>query len=344
MTGKCPIIAICGFGGSGKTTLLEQLIGRLRAGGLTVAAVKHNVRSLSVDQPGKDSDRLFRAGADVLLRSPDEELLRVHADGDDDLETAVASLAPRYDLILVEGHKKTPLPKLWMLNDDETAPPEDVTNIQGVFAKDAGRFDAIVPVVDEMLRAQWSATPVFGCVLIGGKSTRMGQPKHLLVSNGLTWLERTVKLLGETCQTVAIAGAGDVPTALADCPRLPDVVGVAGPMAGVLSAMRWQPTASWLVVACDLPNVNAEAIDWLLSVRRPGVWATLPTLRGESDVEPLLAHYDRRARPLLERLAAAETFGLHRIASHVKVDSPVVPPHLAAAWRNVNSPEDLPSR
>jgi len=344
MTGNCPIIGICGFSGSGKTTLLEQLIPHLTAKGLSVATVKHDAHGLSIDQPGKDSDRLFQAGADILLQGPGEELLRAHVDGDNDLATAIASLAARCDLILVEGHKQTPIPKLWMLNDDEAAPPGDVANIHGIFAKEADRFDAVAAVVEEMLRAQWLATPVFGCVLIGGESARTGQPKHLLQSTGLTWLERTVELLDERCQTVVISGAGNVPLALVDCPRLPDIPGVAGPMAGVLSAMRWAPRAAWLVVACDVPNINAEAIDWLLSARRPGVWATLPTLANGADVEPLLAHYDFRARPLLERLATEKTFGLHRIASHPKVASPIVPSDLAAAWRNVNSPEDLSPR
>jgi molybdopterin-guanine dinucleotide biosynthesis protein A len=183
--------------------------------------------------------------------------------------------------------------------------------------------------------------PVYGCVLIGGKSARMGRPKHLLQDNGRTWLERTAELLERSCQTIVVAGTGDVPETLTQCVRLPDVAGAEGPMAGLLSAMRWAPHASWLVAACDLPDLTAEALDWLLAVRRPGVWATLPKLADSSNVEPLLAHYDSRARSLLERTAAGGTFGLHRITSHAKVNSPVIPTDLAAAWRNVNSPEDL---
>ena len=56
--------------------------------------------------------------------------------------------------------------------------------------------------------------PVWGCVLIGGRSRRMGRPKHLIEAGGCSWLERTVTLLGHCVEQVVIAGPGDVPATL----------------------------------------------------------------------------------------------------------------------------------
>jgi len=165
----------------------------------------------------------------------------------------------------------------------------------------------------------------------------MGRPKHLLVKDGQTWLERTAELLRPRAREVVIAGAGEVPGSLARCPRLPDAPEVQGPMAGVLSAMRWAPWASWLVAACDLPDLSAGALSWLLAGRAPGVWATLPRLTGAPGVEPLLAHYDFRARALIEKLAGRGQWRLSEIAASAKVITPPPPPELAGAWRNVNS-------
>jgi molybdopterin-guanine dinucleotide biosynthesis protein A len=123
--------------------------------------------------------------------------------------------------------------------------------------------------------------------------------------------------------------------------RLPDAPGAQGPMAGILSAMRWAPHASWLVAACDLPRLCPAALQWLLSTRAPGVWATLPKLPGRSGVEPLLAHYDFRARVLLEDLLAAGDFGLHRVSESQKVITPSPDASLADAWTNVNTPAEL---
>jgi len=132
-----------------------------------------------------------------------------------------------------------------------------------------------------------------------------------------------------------------VPVSLSACPRLPDVPGVSGPMAGLLAAMRWAPHSSWLVTSCDLPSLSVEALRWLLSTREPGVWATLPQLLPGPHLEPLLAHYDFRAHPLLEELATVGDHCPARIAGHAHVISPSPPPDLMRAWRNINTEAEL---
>jgi molybdopterin-guanine dinucleotide biosynthesis protein A len=113
-------------------------------------------------------------------------------------------------------------------------------------------------------------------------------------------------------------------------------------MAGILAAMRWAPRASWLAAACDLPQLCGDALAWLLSTRAPGVWACLPRLPATCGVEPLLAHYDFRARPYLEELAARGEFSLTALSACPTTITPAPPPHLVPSWRNANRPEDLP--
>ena len=76
--------------------------------------------------------------------------------------------------------------------------------------------------------------PVWGCVLIGGRSRRMGRPKHLIEAGGCSWLERTVTLIGHCVERVVIAGPGDLPATLVGTEHLADAAGVAGPLAGIL--------------------------------------------------------------------------------------------------------------
>ena len=127
-----PVLAVCGFSGSGKTTLIEAAIPHLIARGLAVAAVKHDSHGFAVDKEGKDSERLFRAGATVALRGPGEQFLRRNASSTLTLEATLSDLARDHDLLLVEGHKDTPLPKLWVGNAEASAPPEHVTDVQGI--------------------------------------------------------------------------------------------------------------------------------------------------------------------------------------------------------------------
>ena len=347
-----PIFAICGHSGSGKTTLIEALVPRLAAGGLSVAVAKTHAHGIDVDRPGKDSDRLFRAGADVFLHGPDQGFSRVHPPPSTGGRTGpggapalqLAALARRYDLVLVEGRKPLPCAKVWLLREGERRPPRALGPALACLSRDADRAEAAWGLLESWLPAQWRRPPVFGCVLIGGRSTRMGRPKHLLRQGRRTWLEHTVGCLRPVAEKAVIAGAGEVPRALADVAHLPDALGVRGPLAGILAAMRWAPWATWLVAACDLPNLSPQAIAWLLETRTAGVWATLPRPAGGRVVEPLLAHYDFRARAILEGLAAEGNFSPSRAADHPKVLTPTPPAALRAAWENVNTPEDLARR
>jgi molybdopterin-guanine dinucleotide biosynthesis protein MobB len=346
-----PVFGVFGASGSGKTTLIEALVARLRARGLSVAVAKIHAHGIEVDRPGKDSDRFFRAAADSYLEGPDEAFLRTHL-GDREPAGRLRDLARRCDLVLVEGRKRIACEKLWLLGEGETAPPPEASDVLAVLPRDAGRAEKAWTILDAWLARRWRRTPVYGGVLIGGKSTRMGRPKHLVESGGKTWLERAVELLRGGTERVVIIGAGDVPASLEGVARLPDVPDAEGPMAGLLAAVRWAPHVSWLVSACDLPGMTAGALEWLLSTRAPGVWATLPRLPAGagveppavSFVEPLLAHYDFRAGPLLENLAAEGRYSLSRLAAHPKVASPSPPADLEAAWENVNTPDDLARR
>ncbi|HXT51259.1 MAG TPA: molybdopterin-guanine dinucleotide biosynthesis protein MobB, partial [Thermoanaerobaculia bacterium] len=65
MTAYERVVGVAGWSGSGKTTLLERVVPALVADGLSVVVVKHDAHGLALDVAGKDSDRLFRAGAEV---------------------------------------------------------------------------------------------------------------------------------------------------------------------------------------------------------------------------------------------------------------------------------------
>ncbi len=108
------IFGFAGWSGSGKTTLIEQVIPRLVSRGLTLALVKHAHHAFDVDQPGKDSYRHRHAGCrEVLVTSAVRWALMHELRGDTELslDRALALLAP-CDLVLIEGYKAAPIPKL----------------------------------------------------------------------------------------------------------------------------------------------------------------------------------------------------------------------------------------
>jgi molybdopterin-guanine dinucleotide biosynthesis protein MobB len=339
LVNQAPILGICGRSGAGKTTLIEALLPPLNDLGLHVVVVKDGAHRVQVDLSGKDSDRFFQAGADVALFGEQHFLRKRQAS---DLTAFLTTLCASYDLILVEGHASTPVPKFWLSGPQQDPVPEGCQGkILGILTREQATVAEVFVLIQKLLAEKWQQTPVWGCVLIGGQSSRMGSPKHLLQQGGKTWLEWAVKKLQPKVETVVLSGSGLLPESLRDLNRVPDAPGLAGPLAGILALMRWHPRVSWLVTACDLPDVQPESLDWLLAQRQVGMRALLPRLGPERPLEPLLAWYDFRCLPLLENLAASGSLRLSRLAEQQGVCIREVPRHLHASWRNVNHPEEL---
>jgi molybdopterin-guanine dinucleotide biosynthesis protein B len=108
------VVGVVGASGAGKTSLLEQLLPALRARGLAVGAVKHASHGFEADRPGKDSQRLYAAGADAvaLVSGRQVACFARPAPGGPRLRDALAALPPGLDLVLVEGFSWEPIPRV----------------------------------------------------------------------------------------------------------------------------------------------------------------------------------------------------------------------------------------
>jgi len=336
-----PVLAVCGWSGAGKTTVLEAVIAKLAGRGLRVAVVKHDAHGVQVDRRGKDSDRLFRAGASVHLRSPDELVSRVRTAVGEGLESAVWNLLRRHDLVLVEGHKGTPLPKVWCTDESGAPPPPAVESVLSVLARDDRRPDLLGRIIDARLDEAHRRRPVFGGLLIGGSGRRMGSPKQLLSFRGRSVLRRCLDGLGPAVDRAVILGRGALPEDVGPLPQLPDAPDCGdGPAAAFLTAFRWAPRCCWVLAACDMPRLSRDAMDWLLAARRPGRWAVVPRC-DSGHLEPLLALYEPPVAALLAEQLRGGRRALHHLAQHPTVHTPRIPDRLASAWTNVNTPEQL---
>jgi len=102
-------IAFTGPSGSGKTTLIEMIARRL-VSTRRVAIVKHDPKDKAhFDRPGKDSDRFYKTGADVAVVSSTRTTLFTHQSHS---IAQIAEMFGEYDLLMVEGLKTLPLPRL----------------------------------------------------------------------------------------------------------------------------------------------------------------------------------------------------------------------------------------
>ncbi|MEW6439483.1 MAG: molybdopterin-guanine dinucleotide biosynthesis protein B [bacterium] len=110
---SAPVVCIVGRSNSGKTTLIERLIPVLVRKGYRLATVKHDVHGFEIDREGKDSWRHRQAGASTVILSSPARIAVVREVGQElDLEQIRSAWAREVDLLLTEGYKRSPFPKV----------------------------------------------------------------------------------------------------------------------------------------------------------------------------------------------------------------------------------------
>ena len=139
------VLTISGWSGAGKTTLIAGLIPCLKARGFSVSSVKHAHHGVTLDKPGKDSFTHAEAGArEVVLTT--ESGFALFSRTPTPLEALLARLSP-VDLVLVEGFKSEPLPRLAVYRPGLGKPaPWPDPHLLAV-ASDAALPDSPVPVL-----------------------------------------------------------------------------------------------------------------------------------------------------------------------------------------------------
>ena len=147
-----------------------------------------------------------------------------------------------------------------------------------------------------------------GLVLAGGRSTRMGRDKAVLAYHGRDQLQVAFELLDEVAGPNFVSVRADQtsdPLRARYAQVIDGTLGV-GPVAGILAALRTRPAAAWLVLACDLPFLDASTLRALIAGRDPSRVATAFRSAYDGLPEPLCAIWEPQCEPLLADFVAAD--------------------------------------
>lgn len=141
-----------------------------------------------------------------------------------------------------------------------------------------------------------SIAKLYGLVLSGGKSTRMGTDKGLIEYHGVPQREYLYNLLSQVCENTFISlreeQEDELPAAMK---TIVDLNEFKGPYNGLLSAHKKYPDVAWLVLACDLPLMDLDALKELISQRDSAKEATAFALKENPLPEPLCAIWEPQA-------------------------------------------------
>ena len=184
---------------------------------------------------------------------------------------------------------------------------------------------------------------IYGLVLAGGESRRMGRDKALLIRDGRSQLAHIAALLEGITERVYVSSRQEQQ----DDPErsrfenIVDRYADIGPVAGILSAMDAHPNIDWLVVACDLPNIDATTLSFLLEKSNPKQSFTAFKSNYDGLPEPLCALYRSGSDAIIRRFVEDGIVCPRKIL--IRSDTQLLEQPDPAALDNINTPDDLAS-
>ena len=184
--------------------------------------------------------------------------------------------------------------------------------------------------------------PLYGLVLAGGKSKRMGFDKSTIKWHGKEQRYYMADLLANVCAEVFISCRPEQQNKIdRQYKTLIDTYTIPGPYAAILSAFKEHPNVAWLVVACDLPLLDMNTLQYLIQHRDTSLIATTFKSPFDSLPEPLITIWEPASYPVLLTFLSegysCPRKALIRSGDNVKI---LTSPD-DNALMNANTPEDL---
>lgn len=151
--------------------------------------------------------------------------------------------------------------------------------------------------ITEYLLKSFSSPEIYGLVLTGGKSLRMGQDKAFLNYHDIPQYKYVYNLLEKFCSKTFISARKDQsPLYSQEENKIFDAFTDIGPTGGILSAFKFDKTKAWLVVACDLPFIEHATIENIINKRDIKKYATAYISSTDKLPEPLCAIYEPKSK------------------------------------------------
>lgn len=304
-------VSFCGFSNSGKTTLIEKLVKHFSKKH-RLSYFKHDAHQFTMDKEGKDTDRIYKAGADQIFINDSNHSALVGNVSEDLYQRR--SLFLDSELVFIEGHKKSDSPKFVFIDKErkifnEVNPesvlayiraeddPNDLLLDRPVF--DRNDTAGLIKFLDSYFLSKIENRKLNALILAGGKSSRMGKDKGALEYHGKPQVQFLKEILAPFCDDVFVSCRNDqiekshlsVENLITD--RFLDM----GPLGGISSALMANQNCGWLVVACDLPYLNKESIETLIQHRNPYKLATTFMNYEVNRLEPLCSIYEPHIFP-----------------------------------------------
>ena len=179
---------------------------------------------------------------------------------------------------------------------------------------------------------------ITGIILAGGKSSRMGSDKGFVIYNDKPFIQYIIDALQPLVDEIIIVSNNPDYDAF-KLKRVNDIIENAGPIAGLYSGLHHSNTVMNLVLSCDIPLINKDVLEQLISQKSEEI--DVIQIESQGKTMPLIALYNKRCvSTCLELLESGERrlrFLINKLKSKTIVLNDTLDKHTA----NINSQSDL---
>lgn len=187
---------------------------------------------------------------------------------------------------------------------------------------------------------------IVGIVLSGGNSTRFGEPKAFYQINGKYLIQYSIEAMKRLVERIVVVTQPNFIDILQGNTTYDVIVDAEefegdGPLAGIYSAMKKVHAEKYLVLPCDTPFINEQTLKELLIIANsnPSKDAIVPIVEGRK--QPLIAIYQRRCLPKMEKNLRENKRKMGMLLSEVNTLFVKEDPFDKLSFRNINFKEDL---
>lgn len=191
-------------------------------------------------------------------------------------------------------------------------------------------------------------TDITGIILAGGKSTRMGENKSFLKIDGITVIERVIKLMSSIFNDVILITNTPKEYEFVDITMYKDIFEYKGPLAGIHSGLSNTTTEENFIISCDMPLINPEMINHVVNYKSNKL---IRIGRANNHAQTLFGMYSKNILSYLEKILDQNNrksikqniFSVFRLldkVDHEIIDLEACEGYTEHLFYNMNRPED----
>lgn len=232
-------------------------------------------------------------------------------------------------------------PEIWQKSKAIIFAEKQINNYPEIPCFSTNDLTGIAKFIGDFFLAEIKKIPLNGLILAGGRSIRMQKDKSSINYHGKAQSEHLFNLLEKYCQQVflSVRKEQDIAEESNNLPKIYDLYQEIGPMSGILSAFKKDPDSAWLVIACDLPFVDKNTLEFLIEKRNPFSGATCFKSKEDGFPEPLCTIYEPKFGFRLQQFLGLGYDCPRKALINSKVEKIEQPG--AKTLFNVNTPEEF---